>query len=644
MNAIVLVIGEGLLAELVQEQLSELYTVHDRKDFSQDVPSEAKLVLVLCDKWQSSLYLKTEEVLRRGRIPWLCGFVLHDEVVVGPLVHPDTPGCSQCADHRRHNSASMQEQFMNRLMHPTDEAVESFISRTGLWQAVHLLVAEARRAMEDSPAFTEQHVYLLNLNTLKCSYHHFIPNPLCPVCGRLPDDSSEAARISLEPRPKPNAESYRCQSIDQLKDVLVNDYFDLRTGIFDAKWSHLASPFTNASMRLPTIMGEEITGGRSHSYAESERIALLEGLERYCGMMPRGKRSVVHDTFHNLSDQALDPLKVGVYSQERYAVPGFPFMPFDPDRPIDWVWGYSFMHERPILVPEQLAYYSLGSGNGFVQETSNGCALGGSLEEAILFGILEVVERDSFLMTWYAKLPVPRLDPCSANDRELSLMIERLRVVSGYDVELFNTTMENGIPSIWALAINRKATGANLICGAGAHLDPLRAAKSAIHELANTMSMLQETFEEQREAAEQMFRDSFLVQQMSDHAMLYGLPQAEERLQFLLGGNRSLRSFDEEFKPRAKHGDLTDDLKDVLRTFLGLNLDIIVVNQTSPETLRNGLDCVKVLIPGMLPMTFGQQFTRLTGLERVFSIPVELGYAKQPLTVEQLNPYPHPFP
>ena len=42
--------------------------------------------------------------------------------------------------------------------------------------------------------------------------------------------------------------------------------------------------------------------------------------------------------------------------------------------------------------------------------------------------------------------------------------------------------------------------------------------------------------------------DSSLVQKMDDHGMLYGLPEAEERLQFLLDDNRPLRTFDEEFK------------------------------------------------------------------------------------------------
>jgi ribosomal protein S12 methylthiotransferase accessory factor len=311
---------------------------------------------------------------------------------------------------------------------------------------------------------------------------------------------------------------------------------------------------------------------------------------------------------------------------------------------MNWVWGYSFLQERPILVPELLAYYSLGCGDGFVYETSNGCALGGSLEEAIFHAILEVVERDSFLMAWYAQLPLPRLDLSSANDKELQLMVDRVRAVAGYDLYFFNSTMEHGIPSVWAVAKNRKQKGLNLICAAGAHPDPIRAVKSTIHELAGMMLMLDEKLEANREKYEKMLHDPSLVQQMEDHGMLYGLPEAEERLQFLLDDHRPLRTFEEEFKRPTKSTDLTDDLRDILQRFRRLNLEVIVVDQTTPVTKRNGLYCVKVLIPGMLPMTFGHHLTRVTGLERVLRVPMELGYTKQPLTLEQLNPHPHPFP
>jgi ribosomal protein S12 methylthiotransferase accessory factor len=266
------------------------------------------------------------------------------------------------------------------------------------------------------------------------------------------------------------------------------------------------------------------------------------------------------------------------------------------------------------------------------------------MEEAIFYGIMEAVERDSFLITWYGQLPLPRLDPYSANDRELQLMIERLQAVAGFDVHLFNATMENGIPSIWALGKNRKNKGMNLICAAGAHTDPIRAAKGSLHELSGLMLTLDNKFESNREKVEQMFHDPSLVREMEDHSMLYSLLEAEDRLKFLLDDNRPLRSFDEEFNPALKHADLTDDLKEILRVFREINLDVIVVDQTAPEIRRNGLFCVKVIIPGMLPMTFGHHFTRLTGLDRVLGVPVKLGYAKEQLTPDQLNPHPHPFP
>jgi ribosomal protein S12 methylthiotransferase accessory factor len=122
------------------------------------------------------------------------------------------------------------------------------------------------------------------------------------------------------------------------------------------------------------------------------------------------------------------------------------------------------------------------------------------------------------------------------------------------------------------------------------------------------------------------------------------LPQAQDRILFLLDQSRPMRTFDDEFKRKPGNPDLTEDLKDILQQFRKLDLDVIVVDLTSPEIMRNGLFCVKVLIPGLLPMTFGHNFTRLAGLERVLRVPMELGYVKKPLTMEQLNPFPHPFP
>lgn len=648
MSAVMLVVGEGLLADRMCEELSSKYMVFRQSNFGAIVPGKVDLALVLHDAWNPIVHQKAEEMFRQTNTPWLRGFVTFGEGVVGPYVQPGTPGCSQCAEMRRIISARDRRELwkiQKRLELSGGMQQEAWASRSGILQMAHLIGAEVQRIMNGGDSYSERKVCFINLKTLKSSWHRFLPVPLCQICSQLPDDSPAMARISLQQSPKVTSDSYRSRSLDDLNNVLVKDYLDNRTGLLNDKMVNLVHTFADVSVNLPLFEGDEGTAGRTNSYAVSELTAILEGLERYCGLEPRGKKTVVHDSYNHLKNQALNPIEVGVHAKEQYERPGFPFTEFDPDFPIDWVWGYSFLQERPILVPELLAYYSLGGrSQGFVYETSNGCALGGSLEEAIFYGILEVVERDSFLMTWYSQMSLPRMDPASIEDQELQLMIERMRAVAGYDLYLYNSTMEHGIPSIMAIAKNRKQKGMNLICAAGSHLDPVRAVKTAVHELAGMMLSLDEKLEANEEEYVRMLDDSSLVQQMDDHGMLYGLPQAEERLQFLLEDNRPLRSFEEEFKWGSEHLDLTEDLQDILQEFRRLNLDVIVVDQTTPETLRNGLYCVKVLIPGMLPMTFGHHLTRVTGVERVYRVPMELGYSNEPLTAEQLNPHPHPFP
>ncbi len=647
MNPNVVIIGEGFLADHVSEELASHYMLIRHSDLDSGIPEETNLVLVLHEAWNPSIYQKAEELLRPKGIPWLRGFVSFGEGVVGPLVRPGSTGCSQCADMRRLMAGRDRIEMQDMQKHLAEQrgiTRDVWASNTGLLQMAYLIVGEVQRILGGNIPHSEGKLLLMNLQTLKSSWHSFLSNPLCSVCGGLPEDSADGAKITLQPTPKTSLDSYRCRSIDDLETFLVNDYLDPKTGFLNGKMYDLLPPFADVGVNLPLLIGDEGVAGRTHSYKVSELTAILEGLERYCGLAPRGKRTVIHDSCRNLEGKALNPLTVGIHEPEKYSQPGFPFKPFDPDRSMNWVWGYSLLHDRPILVPELLAYYSLGDGEGFVYETSNGCALGGSLEEAIFYGIMEVVERDSFLMTWYARMSLPQIDPYSSNDRELELMVDRIRAVAGYEIFLFNSTMEHGIPSVWALAKNRKKVGLNIICAAGAHPDPIRAVKSAVHELSGMMLTLDEKFEENKGEYVNMLQNSSLVRKMDDHGMLYGLPQAEERLKFLLHENRPLRTFAEEFKLKMPHSDLTEDLKDILQEFRRLKLDVIVVDQTTSETLRNGLHCVKVIIPGMLPMTFGHHLTRITGLERVLRVPMELGYENHLLTLEQLNPHPHPFP
>lgn len=688
--SIVAIIGEGKLADLVVRQLNgwpqagshitnnmtsvlpdtpKASGVTDTPggglqvmrltELNQDVAA-ASLVLVLEDQEPSAILREAEQWLWDNGIPWLPAYISSGEGIIGPLVRPGQAGCSQCAETRlaiagRHRKGL--DDFFLKLADPDYVTPPPKpLPPEGFLHMAAIIASEATAVVQGACANMEEHLYIINFDQLTTSRHYILPDSQCPICGQLPGDSPEGAVIRLQSCIKIAPGSLRCRPLSTLRQPLYRDYWDRRTGLFNDKHSDLISTFANSAINLPLYLSDELTGGHSHCYRDSELAGILEGLERFSGFSPRGKRTVVFDSYSHLQEAALNPARAGLHSMQQYEQPGFPYEPFDPEATIPWVWGYSFLQERPVLVPELMAYYSMGYAGGFVYESSNGCALGGSLEEAILHGILEVAERDSFLMTWYARLPVPRLDPRSSGDIELTMMTERLETVTGYQVSLFNTTMENGIPSIWAVAKNRggmeelhlnrssSSQRVNLVCSAGAHLYPVQAAKNALHELATTISLAEERWQRRSHEALSMYGDSSQVLEMEDHTLVFSLPETEERLHFLLKEDRPLLTFAEAFSPVPLHEDLTDDLNHVLDRFRQLGLEVIVVDQSSKETLRNGLHAVKVLIPGMLPMTFGYRHTRLEGLSRVLDLPQKLGYTNRSLTREELNPYPHPFP
>jgi ribosomal protein S12 methylthiotransferase accessory factor len=642
----VLVEGTNFLAEHVKELLSSKYNIIHCRNL-EEVPKETEFALILDDAWHPGHYHKAEKIFRNAAIPWLRSFVSFGEGITGPIILPDQPGCTSCVDLRRLIAGPDRREMwdlQNKLSLMNRTIPDAWASRNGLVQMAFLIEREVQTFLQGNRTGCNGHIFITNLKTLETSKHIFLPDPQCPVCGSLPDDSPELAKISLESSLKIKEDSYRCRPIDDLKKVLSKDYLDFRTGVMNMITKDNSLPFADVIANMPLFGADEGTAGRTHSYEMSAVTAILEGLERYCGLGPRGKRRVVRESYQNIKKIALNPESVGLHEQNMYTNSNFPFKAFNPQTPMNWVWGYSLLQNRPILVPELLAYYSLGDREGFVYETSNGCAIGGSIEEAIFHGILEVVERDSFLLTWYARLPLQRIDLCSAQDQELDLMVQRLREVENYDVYFYNSTMEHGIPSVWGMAKNKGSKGLNLICAAGANPEPVNAVKSALFELAGMMQRNDEKLVKNQTKYVRMLENPFEVVTMEDHGLLYGLPEAEERLHFLLNETRPMRTFADEFKSQPKYLDLKDEVNELLERFRRLNLDVIVVDQTTPEIKRNGLFCVKVIIPGMLPMTFGHHLIRVRGLDRVLTIPMKLGFTKRPLTYEELNPYPHPFP
>jgi ribosomal protein S12 methylthiotransferase accessory factor len=339
---------------------------------------------------------------------------------------------------------------------------------------------------------------------------------------------------------------------------------------------------------------------------------------------------------------------------EAYGDPSRPrFTRFDPRVPVDWVWGYSFGRAAPVLVPRDHVYFAPAAADGvppLVPETSSGCALGGCYEEAAVHALLEVAERDAFLLTWYARMPAPRVALESVRSPAVRLLADRIAHEHGYRVDVFDTSLEHGIPSLALVAVDTAPAPGRpaAMCSAAAHPDPERACWSALTELALFVAHLTARYPAEQDRAAAMVRDPGRVVAMPDHALLHGHPDTLPRWEFLYGGPDGRRSeprgFAEAFTGRREaYPDLRADLADLTGRYHRAGMEVIVVDQTGPEQRAAGLHAVRAVVPGTLPMTFGHRNRRLHGLPRLRTVPVALGHRTAPLRDDEVNPHPHPF-
>ncbi|MEU6074020.1 TOMM precursor leader peptide-binding protein [Micromonospora sp. NPDC047074] len=606
--------------------------------------SGAELVVACFDSRDPAAVLDAARAAHQAGVDFLPVHPTPRGVRIGPWTTAGQPGCHQCVVFREEHALGAEQSrassALGRAVSAGTVAVPAAVLVGPVVTVVAGLVADhVARADGETLA---QAVLDVDTVTLEVTRHRFIADPECPTCGGLPDDGPDAGSLPLLPRPKARPESYRLRDLAAEHEHLVDVFVDPKLGLFSVlNVAHQHPMILTAALGGPVCCTELAGYGRTFTYPSSVAVAIAEALERLGGSR-RARRTTVRASYRELGpERAVEPTELGLPA-EPY---GKDAVAYHPDLPIDWVYGYSFRRGGPVLVPETFVYYG-GHTQGFGQESSNGCALGSSLEEAALYGIFEVAERDGFLATWFAQLPVPRIDPHTSDDPQTRLLVRWLERETGCRLYVFDTTMPEGVPSIWLMLVDEsgRPDRPKAFCGGGAHLDPERALHSALVELA-TVARYQQQLLRDPERTAQLVADPDEVREMDDHGALAAAPQAWDRFGFLFQRTEVL-SMAEAFPYQKRHqpaADLRDDLLQTVSRYVDGGSDVIVVDQTSREQAEVDLACVRVIIPGTLPMVFGHR-NRRVDLARFREIPVRLGYRDTPLHPSEVNPHPHPFP
>jgi ribosomal protein S12 methylthiotransferase accessory factor len=577
--------------------------------------------------------------------------------IVGPLGAGARPGHHPCARCLARNWQALQPEEVREALErggPTSAAGRTPYLTPFVADALATLISAATVTANLPGKDDRDQVFHLNLETCAASGVSLAPDPDCPACGR-PDDGAQV--IELEPAAKPAATSFRPRSPGDIAipaAALANPV----CGLLGTEPSpDLGSPSTAAAygrflMRSRGHLHEVGWAGHTSSYGASKTVGILEGLERYAGMRPRAGRAPRLASLRALREQGervLDPRDCGVYSAELYAREP-EIAPFSQDREIAWTWGYSLRENKPVLVPEVLAFYHHApTADRFVQETSNGCALGSSLSEAVYFGLMEVVERDAFMLTWYGQAALPEIDPRSSRDRTTREMIDRLEM-HGYRARFFDARVAFPIPVVIAVAV-RAGGGLGALCfSAGASLDPESALRSGLVEIATDAVYLRGRTESRSAALNAMADDFGQVRELHHHSLLYGLPRMSGYAGFLLDQREGAAPagladvYARPPVPLQPGADIRDDVRRCVDSVTSHGFDVIVVDQTFPLQRDLGLHTVKVIVPGLLPIDFGWHRQRALLLPRLSTALRQSGLRDRDLTPADFNPAPHPFP
>lgn len=571
-------------------------------------------------------------------------------VILGPLAGVPEAACPTCATRRR---ASVDPDHSEALALRGTSTSDVILDPIAAIAVAGLAADEIRAGLRNSSGRTHGAYLRVRISDLEVRRHAVLADPLCPRCANLAEDTRAAAALITVPRPKTRNGGFRVGAPESLSgDFLGALYVDEECGLIPVlrTGDEAGLPVAQAELPMRGTRARDSGWGRGWTYRGARATAVLEAVERWGGLQAGGRATRVFKAYSEISSYAVDPRTLGMHEPDALADAAFPFSAFDPQRALHWVWAHSFRFNRQVLVPEAYAYYGTHlirpEEPRFAYEISNGCAVGSCLEEAILHGLFEVIERDAFLMAWYARRPLKRilLDDASPGTR---LLAAHLEYRTGRRIALYDSTVEHGVPSVWALAthLDRPIGPAASVSAGGAHIDPERAIASALTELGPVLQSVDRSYTRQSRRVREMVTNPELVKTMSDHSLLYADPLTLSRLKFLTEGSAGTCRIDD-LKARSVRptDDLATDLAEVVGRMSGCGLDVLVVNQTTAEHRAASLACVKVIVPGAVPMTFGHGARRIRGLPRLLETPRSLGHLSAPRTVPELNRDPHPFP
>jgi ribosomal protein S12 methylthiotransferase accessory factor len=599
------------------------------------VVEEGMLTIVVADDFlQSSLAAINDNALSSGR-PWLLVAPLGTTPAIGPLFEPGVTACWEClADRLRMNRELDMYLERRRSGEATAPATRAALPATIAAVAYLTAIEAARILTAPASAATRSTIVTMDFPSMATRKHAVVRRPQCRRCGE-PRAYEAGPIVPASQRRLPGADGgHRVVTPEETL----------------ARFEHHISPLSGAVKSLTRVgggdpqphvyrathsfgdggaaavsrIGRGNSSGKGTTDAQARASALCEALERYSGIA-RGDEARRRATYQDLGDEAVHPGACMLYSAAQYErrdvinARGSRFnrvpVPFDERAAIEWTPLWSLTRSAVRWLPTSYCYYgiSVPAEARFCWADSNGCAAGNTLEEAILQGLMELVERDAVAIWWYNRLRRPAApDP---SDEPYIHAIRKRYESLGRTLWFLDLTSDLGVPAVTAVSADH--AGGRVVLGFGAHLD----ARVALLRAATELNQMFVVITGRARGGDPLFNDPDARDWWSN-ATVANQPH-------LLPDEAAPRGrFD---PPLPVSNDLGDDILACRRVLESKGLELLVLDQTRPDI---GLPVVRVVVPGL------RHFWSRLAAGRLYDVPVRMGCLNAPRSEEQLNPIP----
>lgn len=264
-----------------------------------------------------------------------------------------------------------------------------------------------------------------------------------------------------------------------------------------------------------------------------------------------------------------------------------------PDAEIDWLPAQNLARGGAVLAPADLCLFRPAAPAVLSTNPSIGCASGATCEDAILSGLLELIERDAAALWWHAGRPARAIAMETLEQAGVLALLQNLRQGRTTRRSWFlDITSDLGVPCV--AAVSFLAEGGGFAHGIAARPTLGAAAAVAMYEMCQMevayhliALKLATSGEEKLSPADRRHRQRFASIDPDRHPFL--LPR--------LGPSLS---------PLADQP--ADDLRALAQGLETKGFECFAVDLTRPEI---GVPVFKVLVPGLQPLPSDVRSKRL---------------------------------